>query len=545
MIGDAKTIIKVEADTSQAQREIRKLSETEAKAAADRAQHMKTGASQLTDHINRYGGMAVSVAAFGKIAEWEMENVKLATERARLTAAAYGIDMEQLRKASQGLATDTQLLERATRLNAGTVKFTSGELATMEGAIRGLTLRGIEQEKATEAISKAYMGQLGPLKELGLGMGDVNKLADEAGKKGLLAGEGLATAAVQAKNAWEQFRVELGTSVNLLEVLETGRANMLRRGQLGRDGLFDADYLMRIAEGYDEDKVGAAVDAMDRLTAVSNQALRDTQILKDRQSNFMQSMLGGAAGGSASGSRSGGAGSWSPSMPSYTLGPDVYGTGGASLGQAAELSASITELRGSFSGEGTGLEGVSVLEQTLGPKEEFDVYKELFADLTESIQGAYSGLVDGAMSGEQALKGILKATLKGMGSRMLGRSIEELAEGWAALGNPFTAPLAPMHFKSAALFAGGAALTGVLASQIGSGGGGGGGSSGAGAGSPGGGVPAYSGGSSGGNSGGNHTTIVYGGPDFHGSSDRQRQLAARRIVNAALVAGENDGVNFR
>ena len=115
------------------------------------------------------------------------------------------------------------------------------------------------------------------------------------------------------------------------------------------------------------------------------------------------------------------------------------------------------------------------LEKMFGPIEEFDAYAESFGMLSGAATSAYDALVEGNMSAGEAMKAFLKDAIKGLGSRMLIRSLEETAEGVAALSSPLTAAAAPAHFKAAGLFAAGAVTAGLVANRLGGGGGGGGG----------------------------------------------------------------------
>ena len=117
----------------------------------------------------------------------------------------------------------------------------------------------------------------------------------------------------------------------------------------------------------------------------------------------------------------------------------------------------------------------TVLEGMFGPIEEFDAYAEGFSMLSGAATAAYDALVDGNVSAGAAMKAFLRESIKGLGSRMLMRSLEETAEGIAALSSPLTAAAAPAHFAAAKMFAVGAVTAGVIASQMGGGGGGGGG----------------------------------------------------------------------
>lgn len=181
----------------------------------------------------------------------------------------------------------------------------------------------------------------------------------------------------------------------------------------------------------------------------------------------------------------------------YQEDTDAGGFNYGSLG--ARASESVDRIGqpgfgGQMSGDLSALERLgeggkpTVLERMFGKREEIDGYREAFSLLTGVATAAYSALIDGNMSAGEAAKMVAKEALKGLGAKLLVRGIEETGEGIAALTNPFTAPTAAGHFKAAAVFLGGAAIAGGLASKIGGGGGGGGG---AGAGGGGGGGAGY------------------------------------------------------
>jgi hypothetical protein len=155
------------------------------------------------------------------------------------------------------------------------------------------------------------------------------------------------------------------------------------------------------------------------------------------------------------------------------------GEGSTTLGSAAPDSAVVLDTMAPLQKLIDDEKGrqATFLEKMFGPIEEFDAYAESFGMLSGAATSAYDALVDGNMSAGEAMKAFLKDAIKGLGSRMLIRSLEETAEGVAALSSPLTAAAAPAHFKAAGLFAAGAVTAGLVANRLGGGGGGGGGAS--------------------------------------------------------------------
>jgi hypothetical protein len=220
----AKTLIEIDADTSGARREIKKLGDVEKQNADAREKHTSAWKLSFTELNSAHQLVTKGVKVFNDL-------MKESAEHAKLVTATYGIQIEKLRQSSLGLVSNMELMRRAASLTAGEFKKTTEELAAAEGAIRALTLRGVEQKKAQEAIHK-LMNEFnaGPLKDLGFGLdlaamktdtaaariaayGDamkvVNSLADESAKKGLQTGEAWAQGATTAQDAWDKFKRSL------------------------------------------------------------------------------------------------------------------------------------------------------------------------------------------------------------------------------------------------------------------------------------------------------------------------------------------------
>jgi hypothetical protein len=116
-------------------------------------------------------------------------------------------------------------------------------------------------------------------------------------------------------------------------------------------------------------------------------------------------------------------------------------------------------------------------------KATIDAYKQIlqpYADFVGTIFGTFvQGLAEGQSATEAFAQGVRQAVAAALGAlaKEFGvKSLGALAEGFAALSNPFTAAAAPGFFKSAALYAAAAAAAGAGSAFVSSAGGGAGGS---------------------------------------------------------------------
>lgn len=83
---------------------------------------------------------------------------------------------------------------------------------------------------------------------------------------------------------------------------------------------------------------------------------------------------------------------------------------------------------------------------------------DAFVGIGASAAGNFLDGILAAAKGEEdfgmAMLGAVQSTAEGIMAMALPKSIFELAEGWADLGSPFTAPLAAAHFTAAGIFGG-------------------------------------------------------------------------------------------
>lgn len=87
-----------------------------------------------------------------------------------------------------------------------------------------------------------------------------------------------------------------------------------------------------------------------------------------------------------------------------------------------------------------------------GFKEALDLVNDSVGDLAQGLGNMLEQWVLLGNQGPDAMRKLTASVLAGVAAQAAVKAIFELAEGFAALSNPFTAPFAAGHFKSAALF---------------------------------------------------------------------------------------------
>ena len=180
----------------------------------------------------------------------------------------------------------------------------------------------------------------------------------------------------------------------------------------------------------------------------------------------------------------------------------------------------------------------ALAEQRKSQAESLQVEVNALDMFTASSTAAYEAIITGSGGASKAFLNMAKQQLTAFGIKETAEAISQVAQGFSALANPLTAPLATMHFTSAAKHAAAAAIAGVGVAAIGSIGGGGGSSASAG-GSSGGSRPSF------GNSqqpAGGERIIVLMGDSNGNNSPRMEYLNAKRVADLAFGG---DGVTNR
>lgn len=99
--------------------------------------------------------------------------------------------------------------------------------------------------------------------------------------------------------------------------------------------------------------------------------------------------------------------------------------------------------------------------------------KTLGALTAQAIGESVAAAVMGSQSFGEAMTQMLKSVLAMLAGKAVVKALEELAEAFSALANPFTAWMAPGHFKAAAMWGVVAGAAGAAGAALGGGGGGG------------------------------------------------------------------------
>lgn len=150
-------------------------------------------------------------------------------KRSRLTAATAAVDLDGLKRATKGLATETVLLEFAAKATNGTFKLTQKQMETVAQGALALRKQGHELTDVMERVGQAVReGNVEPLKELGLiikgaendteggVLAVVQALGSEAEKMGgnfSIAGDDMTKASVEMEDAVDSLKQALGQLV--------------------------------------------------------------------------------------------------------------------------------------------------------------------------------------------------------------------------------------------------------------------------------------------------------------------------------------------
>lgn len=101
-------------------------------------------------------------------------------------------------------------------------------------------------------------------------------------------------------------------------------------------------------------------------------------------------------------------------------------------------------------------------------KANVEAYRQILSPYADFVGGLFTSFTEGMLAGQSATEAFAEATRRAIASALgslakeLGvKSLANLAEGFAALSNPFTAAAAPGFFKASALYAAAAAAAGL------------------------------------------------------------------------------------
>lgn len=582
-------LIKLKADTSQAKSEIKKFRGEEKKAAEARLKEIDEHNKKLDSNIAAWGKVAGAVAAVGAAALAARASVDAYFTNMRAQAAGAGANIDGLRKATNGLVEDTDLLMSAGKLMNGTWKLSQKEMEKVyQGMMAARKLTGVEMPEAlrmfSEAISK---GTTEELKKFGIVAKDKNELLKEmdrlykqVGGNARVTGDDVLATGVDFKNAMDELKTSIGQIViamkPLLEVI-TGiarKANELIQaaGELRKEAVDDlSDWLSGgdtyIMEdpfkggghfAYRRDKK-AAIQTAGPMGALVN-------LLADKNARAGLAKLAAMYGSSKSAGgrrRSGGGGRETINLAEIMAGDELdldnfdreleeamAKLGPTAWDRTAEKPAGLSELelvQYQLAMEAAAKAAVEAQKLQLsqdrglfasifGTPAEIELSAEAIQLATQSFDifansagAGFDALITGSDSFGSAMKRALAEGVRALAVDMFIRSLREGAMAVARLAVGDVAG-ASQHGTAAGLYAAGAAAAGLAANQLGAGGGG--------ARTSAGGqgrvsAPRLISGGAGGSSGGDRNITINMGGDYLGMTAQERAAAMARAIKTA------------
>jgi hypothetical protein len=588
---DSKVVVSVQGKDDGASRMFESFRAQQQAFAAELLKGIEAQNKKLQETVNFWAKVGAGIVGVAGAVKLAGDAWKLYVQRANLEADTFGVNLDQLRKASAGLKTDTELLSFAQQSLSRDLGLTRREMETVLAAQTGLVRKGHELTKVEQQIGEALKkNEVDPLKDLGIILKQnedpaknftqiMQALADaanDASSAEARVGENVKRASVEVQNGWTTLQVAAGRLVDrglaplagslgaILDVitdfmeggaLTEGDVNELRRrsgiGTLG-DAWANRPGAPQMLNGVGLAQWQGFVDQTFKSMAG---IAKDVQVATRRQQTFNEMSADAAKKAAEDAAKAAAAAraAWeairrdaiegdriaTEMQLANLLDPAARVTEGFS-GGLADLSAfGVPQDASTKAMREAGARTQSKLEQIFGPIEEFDAYAHAWGTLQNAVTSALDAWITGSMGAGQAVKLAIAEGLRALAIDMTVRSLREFATAAAMLATPLTAPLAAGHAKAGALYAGGAAAAAIGARALGAGGGGvsaGGGSAGAGAAAPVG---------SAGTAGGERVvTIIATGHDFGEDSARVRQQRARQLVRTAEGAA-GAGVAFR
>jgi hypothetical protein len=528
--------------------------------------------SQL-ERLKSYKEIIVGVGHGVKVA---LDLIEFAGKRADLSAAAAGVSIDGLRKATLGLRSDTELLGTAAKLNHSVFTVSQKDMETAARAMTALGERGGDAQAAIDAVTDALVtGKTKGLKAYGI---EIDETKDKATKyaeimKALTTVSGeVSEATLDQSDKVSQLKVNFANSVDKMKESIGGLAMSLEPLLAAL-----AKAVGLIADIVAGAKITDDVEDLIRNRNVTSGGMVMGTLAIDQDRRLREKIQGisglsglGRGGGAAGGAyqsallkqASGGGGF---NAEATDIGSQIMsGVSGAGIdvaldriqealiakataetaamirqsGSATAGSYDLNALQGQldqFQGGEFGKRNAaaygaynarkqqSFLSSTFGEIDEFNLYATAFTTLSGAVGASLTAWIDGSMSAGQAFKKFIGEALKGVAVQM---AMEALKHGAYALGSLAFGDFAgaATHGKAALAFAAGAAITASAAKEFGGN-----------APSVGGGArvgaPNVGGGS--GQQGPTITTIVYS-DSFAEDSARGKQLQAKRMVERAI-----------
>lgn len=541
------------ADTTDLTRGLKGLQGDEKKLQEQRILAANEYNKAIESQIDRLKSYQDIIGGVAKIAKGAFDLIEFSGKRADLSAAAAGVSIEGLRKATLGLRTDTELLGTAAKLNHSVFQLNQQDMEIAARAMTALGERGGDAEEAINAVTDALVtGKTKGLKAYGI---EIDETKDKATKyKEIMAalktvsGE-VSEATLDQSDSVSQLKVNFANSIDRMKD-SIGQLAMSLEPLLA--ALAKAVGL--IADVVEGAKITDDVRSLilNRNATVGGQVMGDLAVANDKLLRERIAGIGGLSGlrgGGTAGAvntgllkqASGGRGVSRYGDYARLGGIDVqdnndlgfnYGSLGSRAGESSsDLQGMVNAQAAMYEAERNSRESryadfnkgkeQSFLQSTFGSIDEFNLYAQGFQMLTGAVGASLTAWIDGSMSAGQAFKKFIGEALKGLAVQM---SIEALKHGAYALGSLAFGDFrgAAQHGQAALAFGAGAALAAVTAREFGSGA----------KSAPSAKAPNVSGGGGGGGARGPERIIVYG-DSFAEDSPRGRQRQAKRMIARA------------
>lgn len=580
-----KTIYK--ADTKQMKSELRKLSKeqrAQAKIAIDSADKQNDA---IDKQIAMLGKAVIAIGAVTAAYKVAQVGIEAYAERSRLNAATVGVDLDGLKKATQGLVSETRLLEFASKSMNGTFKLSQSEMETALKGVIGLRNEGNELSKTLDNVGKALQeGTSEPLKELGHNFKTVNdtatgvrdvladlaKTAREKGGDLGIPGDAMAESQVKMKDAVDDLKISLGKLAQSLAPVIAALAKVVGYIAYLADKAEQVNEFGSFLPGQGGVQQAALNAALKKKQAELRAAVANTPTSTGYESQYENGpMFGptfdGKVPGTKKAGRKGGRKSTGPAG-----GFDVFGAGTSAVtglgsgiggyfdGVKARTAADQDNARGIAAEDldkyietiekASALKALtndmndSVMSSIFGTPAEMDqrttsiiMLSDAFGGLTNAFGAGVDALITGSDSFANAFKTAIGESLRSMAVEMSISALKHTAYGLASVAF-LDGRGAAAHFAAAGQFGAGAIAAGAGARLLGAGapastGGG----AGAGAGSAGVGTASPPPGKDKGN-----TQVFILGDDFGSLSSRERESRFRDISRSAGFTIEGDVV---
>lgn len=182
MFGDlTKRVLMVyQADTKQAQANIKQLSLTQKEQAAAMKRDLDAQNAGLESQIAKYATFAAQAAVAYGVIKTGLSSMEFYYERAESRQKAQGQNIEELKRSFRGMVSETELLNLATAANHGVMKLSSDQLVTMTQAMDALGERGHDTAKVMSDFHEFMQtGKAKALKDYGLTIDEARGSAEQ------------------------------------------------------------------------------------------------------------------------------------------------------------------------------------------------------------------------------------------------------------------------------------------------------------------------------------------------------------------------------